>query len=136
MAERSDKHGPMTDDQMHREVEDIERSGVTSHADEDRDPEPAGEGQPDVDRVPHGDASGGTPPGMGEGDIELRAELARFAKPAGYPTDRAQLLATMRAHYAPDYLVAMVQRLDPERTIHTATELAEELGLNTEDRRF
>lgn len=55
----------------------------------------------DADRVPHGDADRGTPPGMGEGDIELRAELARYAKPAGYPTNRAQLLASMREHHAP-----------------------------------
>ncbi len=136
MAERSDKHSPLTDDQMHHEVEDIERAGVTSHADESRDPEPAADEQPDVDQVPYSDASGGTPPGMDEFDVELRAELARYVKPAGYPTDRAQLLETMRNHYAPDHLVALVKRLDPDRTIGNAQELAEALGIHTEDRRF
>lgn len=99
---------------------------------ESREPN-AGE---DAGEVASADADRGTPPGMGEGDIELRAELARYAKPAGYPTDREQLLSSMREHHAPDHLTAMVQRLDPDRTVDNAQDLAEALGLNTEDERF
>ncbi len=121
LAERNDKHGPVTDDQLHREVE-----GTT----------PAAEGQPDRGRTPHGDEPGGTPPGMGPADVEVRAELARYAKPGGYPTNRAQLLTTLNEHYAPDYLVRIVQRMDPDRTIDNAQDLAHAAGLETEDHRF
>jgi hypothetical protein len=109
--ERGDKHGPRVDDAMARETEAISRTGHTGRAEESREPEPSGEGQPDVDYAPDGELSGGTPDGMTSADVEGRAELARFVRPSAFPATAADLLRVAREEGAPDRVVGELERL-------------------------
>ena len=49
---RSTKHSAREDDALAHEVEGMIRSGRSTHAEEWNDPEPAAEGEPDVDSSP------------------------------------------------------------------------------------
>src|SRR5215212_5753880 len=135
MERRSDKHGPRQDEALSHEVEGLIRSGHSTHAEEWKDPEPSGEDQPEVDLVPNGDHTPGTPPGMDERDVELRSELATHLPPATWPADRDGLLATLAEQNAPDRLVGIVRRVPAGQEFHNVQELSEAAGLGVESRR-
>ncbi|HEX7107392.1 MAG TPA: hypothetical protein VF218_15595 [Acidothermaceae bacterium] len=109
--ERGDKHGPRLDDALAGETEAISRGGHTGRAEESREPEPSGEGQPDVDYAPDGELVGGTPDGMTAADVEGRAELARFLRPSAFPGTAGELLAVARDEGATDRVLAELGRL-------------------------
>jgi hypothetical protein len=135
MQRGSDQHGPRLDDQMKAEVEGLVRSGHSTRADEFLDPEPAGEDEPDVDRVPDGTLAGGTPDGMTEEDVAARSELAA-ALGRVYPADRAALLARATDNNAPDRILAELHRLPEGRTFASLNEVWTALGHNVEHHRF
>lgn len=109
--ERGDKHGPRMDDVLAGETEAISRGGHTGRAEESREPEPSGDGQPDVDYAPDGELSGGTPDGMTSEDVEGRAELARFLRPSAFPGTASQLLGVAREEGATDRVLGELGRL-------------------------
>src|SRR5919204_3153930 len=99
MIERgSDKHGPRLDDAMEHEVEGLVRGDGSTHAEEWKEPEPAGEDQ-----------------SAAESDLELRSELAAHLRRTGFPTDVSGLLDQLIADNAPDRLRALVRRLPTGR---------------------
>ncbi len=109
--ERGDKHGPRLDDALAGETEAISRAGHTGRAEESREPEPSGEGQPDVDYAPDTTLSGGTPDGMSSSDVEGRADLARFLRPSAFPASAQELSRVARDEGATDRVLADLDRL-------------------------
>lgn len=109
MERGSDKHSARMDDAMSAEVDGLVRAGHDNRADWNT-PEPSGEDQPDVDRVPNGTLAGGVPDGMTEEDIERRSELATYLGRV-WPATKAQLLVTAGENHAPDAVLAELAKL-------------------------
>ncbi|MGW7520214.1 DUF2795 domain-containing protein [Streptomyces sp. NPDC054796] len=129
--QENDKNGPLQDDEAKKRLQGELRSNRV----EERELEPSGEDQPDVDLDPHTEHVGGTPPGMTPRDVALRAELARYLGRHVYPADRATVLEALRSEHAPDQLVGLASRLPEDGRFANAQELAQALGLGTETRR-
>jgi hypothetical protein len=137
MLERgSDKSGPRLDDERKHETEGLVRSGHDTHVEEWKDPEPAGEDQPDARRQPAGPSQPGTPAGMSEGDVERRAELAAHLAPAVYPADRDQLRAVAEAQFAPDWVVGLLDSLPTDRSFDNLADVWVAAGGHVESHRF
>ena len=105
----SDKHGRLLDEELKHEVEGIVRSGRSTHAEEWADPEPAAEGDPDVDRVPHGSLTGGVPPGIDAEDVAGRSELAQHLPPSAFPATAQALRAYAEENHAPAGVLAVAR---------------------------
>lgn len=131
---QSTQHGALRDDAMKRETEPLERGGSESRADEWREPEPlrAEDERPaDVpDTDPH--LAGGTPAGMGAGDVRGRSELARWLQPSAFPADRERLLASAEDTNAPDWVAESLGKL-PDGTFQNVQDVWRALGGGTED---
>jgi hypothetical protein len=108
------------------------RSGRTTRAEEWRDPEPAAEGDPDVDADPAGTLVGGTPVGMDADAVVARAELARWLDRADFPSTGADLVEAARNHRAPDAVVAEFERLPAGDTFERIGDVVRALGYPTE----
>jgi Protein of unknown function (DUF2795) len=136
MQERgSDKHGPRRDEALASEVEGLTRSSRSTRAEEWRDPEPAGEDQPEVDIAPNRARAGGTPDGMDEADVAGRSELATYLGREVYPANRHVLLATALRNGAPSVVLAMLQHLPEGQDFQNVQEVWATLGGGTEQRR-
>lgn len=138
--QRGDKHGPRLDDAMAGETEAISRGGHTGRAEESREPEPSGEGQPDVDYAPDTTLSGGTPDGMTPADVEGRAELARFVRPSAFPATAADLARVAREEGATDRVLGELERLrsgsgGAERRFENVQDVWQALGHGVETHR-
>ena len=135
MERGSDKHSPMVDDQLKHETEGLVRSGHSTHAQEWKDPEPAGEDQPEADRAPDTTLVGGTPAGMTGDDVERRAELASYLGKEIWPADRGALLDRVLDADAPDHIVDLVRRV-PDGSYDNVSDVWSALGGGTEQQRF
>jgi hypothetical protein len=131
-SERSTKHSARLDDELQHEVEGMVRSGRSTHAREWADPEPAAEGEPDVDAAPNGTLVGGTPVGMDADAVEARAELARWLDRADFPSTGPELVEAARDHRAPDAVVAELERLPGGETYERIGDVVRALGYPTE----
>jgi hypothetical protein len=109
MERGSDKHSARMDDALSAEVDGIVRAGRDNRADWNT-PEPSGEDQPDVDRVPNSTLSGGVPDGMTEEDVERRSELASYLGRI-WPATKAELLAVANENDAPAAVLAQLEKL-------------------------
>jgi len=136
MERGSDKHSPRLDEALQHETEGLVRSGRDTHAEEWKSAEPAGEDQPDVDRVPHGSYVGGTPAGMDPDDVEGRSELASYLGKDLYPAVREQLIGRAVDENAPARLVDVLRRLPSGRTFENVSEVWTTLGGHVEAERF
>jgi hypothetical protein len=135
MTERgSDRHGPLLDQALAREVDGMLRGTGPTHAEEWRDPEPAGPDQPRVGTA--AGADGGTPDGMGQADLELRAELAAVLGRAAFPADGTALRSWLADGNAPDHLRALLARLPGDRRYENVGEVWAALRLPAEDQGF
>lgn len=129
------KLGPVKDDEIKKEMEGELRSGRSTRAREDRDLEPPGEDQPEVDLAPDTTLTGGTPPGMGPADVELRTELAQHLGRSVYPADREKVLETLSRDNAPDRLLSLARRLPAGEQFRNVQDIARAAGLGVEDHR-
>jgi hypothetical protein len=120
------------DDELEHEVQGMVRSGRTTRAEEWRDPEPAAEGEPDVDADPAGTLVGGTPVGMDADAVVARTELARWLDRADFPSTGADLVEAARNHRAPDAVVAEFERLPAGDTFERIGDVVRALGYPTE----
>ena len=136
MDRGSDKVSPREDEQLKHETEGLVRSGHSTHAEEWKDPEPAGEDQSDPDLAPDGTLHGGTPPGMSSDDIEGRAELASYVPKSSYPMVREQVLNLVIDNHAPDRVISLVRNLPSGREFHNVNEIWATLGGHVENERF
>jgi Protein of unknown function (DUF2795) len=130
----SDKHGARTDDALAGEVEGAMRGGHSTHAEEWKDPEPSGEDQPDVDLVPDGTLTGGTPEGVDSGDVEGRSELASYLGKEVYPATADALRAAAEGNQAPDRVLEQLASLPAGRTYDNVQQVWEDLGGGREQR--
>ena len=113
MERGSDKHSARMADALGAEVSGLIRSGHDSRADWNS-PEPSGEDQPDVDRVPDGTLAGGVPDGMTEDDVAARSELATYlGRP--WPATREELVRVATDGEAPDAVLATLHALPLDR---------------------
>src|SRR3954451_5948004 len=130
----SDKHGARADDALAGEVEGAMRSGHSTHAQEWKDPEPSGEDQPDVDLVPHGTLTGGTPAGVDSEDIEGRSQLAAYLGKEVYPATADALRSAAEGNQAPDRVLQELAALPAGRTYENVQQVWERLGGGREQR--
>ena len=129
---RSTKHSARLDEELQHEVEGMVRSGRSTHSEEWTDPEPAAEGEPDVDAAPNGTLVGGTPVGMDADAVVARTELARWLDRADFPSTGPQLAEAARDHRAPDAVVAELERLPDGETYERIGDVVRALGYPTE----
>jgi hypothetical protein len=78
----------------------------------------------------------GTPAGTDPGDIERRAALAEALGKEVWPADRDTLVAKAEAADAPDAVVAQLRRLPTGQQFTNVQDVAQALGLGTEQARF
>ena len=78
----------------------------------------------------------GTPPGTDPGDIERRAALAEALGKEVWPADRDTLVAKAEETNAPDGVLAQLRRLPDGQHFTNVQDVAQALGLGTEQRRF
>src|SRR5262245_21814825 len=113
MDRANSKHSPRVDDQMAHETQGYTQgSGSGSRAEEWHEAEPPAEGEPEPAVIP---------------DIETDdEELSRFSRyiPLGaLPGDRDELMSGAQQLNAPDDVMVMLARLEPERTYTTVAEI-------------
>ncbi len=129
---RSTKHNPRLDEEMQHEIQGLLKGGRATRAEEWREVEPQAEGDPDVDRVPDGAYTGGTPVGMDPDAVAARAELARWMTRADFPSTGPDLVEAARDHRAPDAVVAELERLPEGETYERIGDVVRALGYPTE----
>lgn len=135
MDRGSNTHSARMDDALKGETEGMMRSGHDTHAEEWKSAEPSGEDQPDVDRMPDGTLSGGTPAGLSGDDVEGRSELARFLPRGAFPAVGEMLLEAARQNEAPDRVLEQLRALPAGREYANVAEVWQALGGGVEDTR-
>ena len=78
----------------------------------------------------------GTPAGTDPGDLERRAALAEVLGKEVWPADRDTLVAKAEEADAPDGVLGQLRRLPGDRQFANVQQVAETLGLGTEQGRF
>ncbi|MCZ2857206.1 DUF2795 domain-containing protein [Blastococcus sp. VKM Ac-2987] len=77
-----------------------------------------------------------TSPGTDPGDIERRAALAESLGKEVWPADRDALIAKAQEGTAPDRVLSDLRRLPAGQQFRNVQEVADALGLGTEQQRF
>jgi len=78
----------------------------------------------------------GTAPGTDEAGLERRAAIAEALGKEVWPADRDTLVAKAEESGATDAVLGQLRRLPGDRTFQNVTEVAEQLGIGTEQQRF
>jgi hypothetical protein len=125
----STKHGRQLDEALKHETAGLESGGHATHAEEWRDPEPAGE-----DQVVDSALVGGTPPGLSPEEVEARSELARYLGLACFPGTPAELLEAAASNGAPETMLNQLRTLPTEIELENVAELWQALGGGLEER--
>ncbi|MDM4718376.1 DUF2795 domain-containing protein [Micromonospora sp. WMMA1363] len=138
MERGSSKHGPRVDEQMNQEVSGLVQGPGAggSRVEESRQPEPAGEDQPEPKTVTAGALRSGNPQGMSSDDVEERSRLGRFITLSALPGDREALVANARNNDAPADIIAELERLPAETRYQTISEVWAALGHKNETIRW
>jgi hypothetical protein len=137
MERGSSKHSPRVDEEMEHEVQGMMRAERPTRAEEWKEPEPAGEDQPDPGRLGEPeDRQPAPPPGMTPEEVTLRRDLAAALTRGAFPNDESGLLGHLVDTDAPDRLRDLVRRLPSGRLFENVGEVFEALGFHQEDRRF
>jgi hypothetical protein len=136
MERGNSKHGPRLDEEMAREVQGTVQGVAGSRVEEWREPEPAGEDQPEATGVPAGDRRSGVPQGMTSEEVEQRSELGRYIDLSALPADREGLRRTAEKNNAPDAVLDALDRLPADRTFQTVSEVWAALGHANETTRW
>ena len=77
-----------------------------------------------------------TSPGTDPRDIERRSAIAQALGKDVWPADRDQLVRKAEEGNAPDSVLGQLRRLPAERSFTNVQEVAQELGIGTEQQRF
>ena len=78
----------------------------------------------------------GTPAGTDPADIERRAALAEVLGKEVWPADRDTLVAKAQEANAPDDVLGQLRRLPDDQEFTNMQDVAQALGLGTEQQRF
>jgi len=137
MERGNNKHSPRVDEQLEHEVEGMMRAERPTHAEEWKDPEPAGEDQPDPGALGEPeDRRPAPPPGMTADEVVLRSDLAAHLTRHAFPNDVSGLLGQLVDGNAPDRLRDLVRRLPSGQVFRNVGEVFQALGYHEEDHRF
>ncbi len=138
MERVSSKHSPRVDDNLSQEVSGLVQGPGAggSRVEESRQPEPAGEDQPEPKTVTAGASRGGNPQGMSMDDVEARSRLGRFITMTALPGDRETLVANARENQAPADIVAALESLPDGTRYQTVSEVWAALGHKNETTRW
>lgn len=138
MERGSNKHGPRLDEQMSQEVSGLVQGpgAAGSRVNESRQPEPAGEDQPEPTTAPAGELRTGAPKGMSSTDVEQRSRLGRFINLSALPGNRETLLRNARDNDAPDDIITELNRLPDGIEYQTVSEVWAALGHKNETQRW
>jgi hypothetical protein len=77
-----------------------------------------------------------TAPGMDQGDIERRAALAEALGKEVWPADRDTLVSKAQEGNASDGVLAQLRRLPEGQEFANVQDVAQALGVGTEEQRF
>jgi Protein of unknown function (DUF2795) len=77
-----------------------------------------------------------TAPGTDQGDIERRAALAEALGKEVWPADRDTLVAKAQESNAPDNVLSRLRSLPEGRQFENVQDVAQAVGLGTEQQRF
>jgi hypothetical protein len=136
MERGNSKHGPRLDEEMTKEVRaHLEGAPAGSRSEEWREPEPAGEDQPEPTLAPDWQRPGGAP-GLTSEEVEQRSRLGRYLRASDLPADRDRLRQTATSMNAPDGVLAELARLPAEQQFHTVSEIWAALGHPNESHRW
>jgi hypothetical protein len=78
----------------------------------------------------------GTPAGTDQRDLDRRAALAQHLGKEVWPAGRDELVARAAENNAPDGVLADLHRLPEGTRFETVQQVAQALGLGTEQQRF
>jgi hypothetical protein len=78
----------------------------------------------------------GTPAGTDPADVERRSALAEHLGKEVWPADRDTLVAKAEESNAPDGVLAQLRRLPEGQQFANVQDVAQALGLGTEQQRF
>lgn len=131
----SDKHGPRLDEQLKHDTQSMVRgSPVEARAEEGREQEGPGEGDPTPDSRLRGGRLQGDATWPTDDQLEARAELARHLEPSVFPADREELAASARRQHAPAWILESLTAL-PDGSFDTTEAVWEALGGSREANR-
>ncbi|HYN96020.1 MAG TPA: DUF2795 domain-containing protein [Pilimelia sp.] len=140
MERGNTKHSARLDEEMAHEVQGhLQGRGAGGRAEEWREPEPAGEDQPQASWIPGGTRSvraGGAPGELTADEVEARSQLGRYLTLSSLPGDRELLLRTAENNQAPDEILAALGRLPADTSFRTVNEIWAALGHNNETHRW
>jgi hypothetical protein len=137
MDRGNSKHSPRLDEQLEHEVQGMMKAERPTHAEEWKEPEPAGEDQPDPGQLGEpADRQPAPPPGMTHEEVELRSQLGEHLHRTVFPADLSGLLDALADTEAPDTLRQLVRQLPTGRVFGSLAEVLVALGLHGEDHRF
>jgi hypothetical protein len=131
----SDKHAPRLDEGLKHDTQSIVQGApVESRAEEGREQEGPGEGEP----TPDVRLIGGLRPSNGEfptdDELEARSDLARHLDPSVFPAGREALLASAERHHAPDWVLDALTGLPPDDIYPNTEAVWSALGGSRESR--
>ena len=136
MDRGSDKHSARMDEALQAETRAMMTAGRETRGEEWNSPEPSGEDQPDVDRVPDGTLAGGVPEGMTERDVAERSEIASYLGKECWPADRLTLLAVAADSNAPEAVLSRLRELPDGPVFRNLQEAWAKLHGGVEAHRF
>ncbi|KUO20007.1 DUF2795 domain-containing protein [Streptomyces dysideae] len=121
MQRGSDRLSVHRDDEMKHELQGLLRSGHPTRTEEWHDPEPTADDDLEI-------AGGPVAPGTSTASLAaVRLELARILGRSAFPAGPRELARALRREYAPDALVAPLERLPQSARYANVQELAEAL---------
>ena len=120
---------------MAREVESHTRGAPSgSRAEEWREPEPAGEDQPESTAIPAGEHPAGAPSPLTGAELEARSRFGRWIPRSALPARRDELVRAADAADAPAEVLMDLQGLPADQTFQTVYEIWDALGYRNESR--
>lgn len=120
MERGSDKHSPRIDENLDAATRSlVQGAPVESRAEEYREQEGPGDGEPLADNRLTGDRGVNDEDTLRYDEVEARSELARYLEPSVFPTDREGLIASAERMHAPDDLLSRLRELPEGVFTHT-----------------
>ncbi len=128
----SDAHSPRLDDQLAHEVDALvhgapDEGRTEGRRHEDIAVDGVGEGLQRSDLEP-------AAPGLGEAELDLRAQVAAYLAPAHFPADAPALRAVAADEHAPEAVLAILDALPAGRTYEVLSQVWEDAGGAVEHR--
>lgn len=134
MERGSDKHATRLDENLKTETRSmVTGAPVEARAEEAREQEGPGEGDPAPDARLVGGRVAGDGSQPTDEELEARADIARHLQPSVFPARPAELVASAEDSYAPAWIVDLLRGLPEDRYENTEA-VWEALGGTAEHR--